>query len=168
MAQMLLDHYVTEAHAAKDWSEVRRIMIDETSTKKGHLIRKRIPTHRVIHISNYAEPGYECRHNFAVWRGEDYLGLGEGACGRIGLKRTKFGTVDTVTPEFDVKERALFRLRTREGLDLRSLSNLPNYPDISNILAKHVGLGLLTQAGTVYRLADRGMEVCDSVLAELV
>lgn len=51
MAQMLLDHYVTEAHAAKDWSEVRRIMIDETSTKKGHLIRKRIPTHRVIHKS---------------------------------------------------------------------------------------------------------------------
>ena len=119
-------------------------------------------------ISNYAVLGYECRHNFAVWRGEDYLGLGDGACGRIGLKRTKFGTVETVTPEFDVKERALFRLRTREGLDLRSLSNLPNYPDISNILAKHVGLGLLTQTGTVYRLTDRGMEVCDSVLAELV
>ena len=32
----VLDHYVTEAHAAKDWSAVRRIMIDETSTKKGH------------------------------------------------------------------------------------------------------------------------------------
>jgi transposase len=32
----VLDHYVTEAHAVKDWSQVRRIMIDETSTKKGH------------------------------------------------------------------------------------------------------------------------------------
>jgi len=32
----VLDHYVTRAHAAKDWSGVRRIMIDETSTKKGH------------------------------------------------------------------------------------------------------------------------------------
>lgn len=32
----VLDHYVTKAHAAEDWSEVRRIMIDETSTKKGH------------------------------------------------------------------------------------------------------------------------------------
>jgi transposase len=32
----VLDHYVTQAHAAKDWSEVRRVMIDETSTKKGH------------------------------------------------------------------------------------------------------------------------------------
>lgn len=32
----VLDHYVTTAHAAKDWSGVRRVMIDETSTKKGH------------------------------------------------------------------------------------------------------------------------------------
>ncbi|MEI6034663.1 MAG: helix-turn-helix domain-containing protein [Verrucomicrobiae bacterium] len=31
-----LDHYVTTAHAAKDWSGVCRVMIDETSTKKGH------------------------------------------------------------------------------------------------------------------------------------
>ena len=32
----VLDHYVTRAHAAKDWSAVSRVMIDETSTKKGH------------------------------------------------------------------------------------------------------------------------------------
>ena len=32
----VLDHYVMEAHAAKDWSRVRRIMIDETSARKGH------------------------------------------------------------------------------------------------------------------------------------
>ena len=119
-------------------------------------------------ISNYAVPGYECRHNMAVWRGEDYVGLGEGAYGRIGLKRTKFGSVETVTPEFDAKERALFRLRTREGLDLRNLSGLPNFSDLLAVLAKHVGLGLLTQTGTVYRLTNRGMEVCDSILAELV
>ena len=25
-----------EAHAAKDWSQVRRLMIDETSARKGH------------------------------------------------------------------------------------------------------------------------------------
>ena len=40
-------------------------------------------------ISNYAAPGFECRHNLAVWRGEDYVGLGEGACGRVGVSRTR-------------------------------------------------------------------------------
>jgi len=39
-------------------------------------------------VSNYARPGFACRHNCAVWRGEDYTGLGEGAHGRAGLVRT--------------------------------------------------------------------------------
>lgn len=30
-------------------------------------------------ISNYAKPGYECRHNIGYWRRENYLGLGLGA-----------------------------------------------------------------------------------------
>jgi len=30
------DHYVTKAHAAKSWRNVKRIMIDETSAKRGH------------------------------------------------------------------------------------------------------------------------------------
>ena len=119
-------------------------------------------------ISNYAVPGYECRHNLAVWRGEDYIGLGDGACGRIGLRRTKFGREEVVTPEFDAKERTLFRLRTREGLDLRNLSNLSNFSNLSNVLAAQVAAGLLTKTGDVYRLTARGTEVCDSILAELV
>src|SRR5512144_3241335 len=34
-------------------------------------------------ISNHARPGGECRHNLAVWRGADYLGVGPGAHGRL-------------------------------------------------------------------------------------
>ena len=113
-------------------------------------------------ISNYAVPGYECRHNLAVWRGEDYIGLGDGACGRIGLKRTKFGKEESVSEEFDEKERRLFRLRTREGLDAS------NHPEWGQTLAEACKNGLLTRTGDVYRLTERGMEVCDSILVELV
>ena len=34
-------------------------------------------------ISNHARPAGECRHNLAVWRGVDYLGIGPGAHGRL-------------------------------------------------------------------------------------
>jgi len=35
-------------------------------------------------ISNWAQPGRECRHNTVYWRNEPYLGLGAGAHGMAG------------------------------------------------------------------------------------
>ena len=34
-------------------------------------------------ISNHARAGDECRHNLAIWRGGDYVGVGPGAHGRL-------------------------------------------------------------------------------------
>lgn len=120
-------------------------------------------------ISNYAAPGFECRHNFAVWRGEDYIGLGEGAYGRIGLDRTRSGKVtETLTPERDLIERTIFRLRTREGLDVAALAPHPSCPSFVASLDRFVREGLLTRTETIYCLTERGMEVCDSILTELV
>lgn len=124
-------------------------------------------------ISNYAVPGYECRHNLATWCGEDYLGLGDGACGRIGLTRTRnFGgqapEVETLSAGKDEVERRIFSLRTREGL------NPFGHPDWLPILDRFASEGLLTKInanaslGPTYRLTERGTEVCDTILAELV
>jgi oxygen-independent coproporphyrinogen III oxidase len=124
-------------------------------------------------ISNYAVPGFECRHNLAVWRGEDYLGLGEGAYGRVGLTRTRgvrstsevpfVPEVSSVSSSLDLKERVLFRLRTREGIDCSK------FPEWRETLEKFAAEGLLLHVnGPVYRLTERGTEVCDTILAELV
>ena len=117
---------------------------------------------RRYEISNYSIPGFECRHNMAVWRGEDYIGLGEGAHGRLGLIRTVSGERETVTPEEDEKERRIFRLRTIEGLDAT------NHPEWTHTLDNFVAERLLTKEGFVYKLTERGTEVCDSIMAELV
>lgn len=37
--------------------------------------------HVQYEISNWALPGYECRHNLQYWRSDDYLGFGPGAHG---------------------------------------------------------------------------------------
>ncbi|MCM1063556.1 MAG: radical SAM family heme chaperone HemW [Eubacterium sp.] len=43
--------------------------------------------YRRYEISNYARPGYECRHNCGYWRRREYLGLGAGAASLIGNRR---------------------------------------------------------------------------------
>ena len=122
---------------------------------------------RRYEISNYAIPGRECRHNIAVWRGEDYFGLGEGAHGRLGLMRTvdylgPNARIETVGTAADAAERRIFRLRTSEGLDAAGRE------DWRPVLGRFVSEGLLTRKGDVYRLTSRGTEVCDAILAELV
>lgn len=43
-------------------------------------------------ISNHAGPGGECRHNLACWRGEDYIGIGPGAHGRVRIAGRRCAT----------------------------------------------------------------------------
>lgn len=38
-------------------------------------------------VSNYAEPGQECRHNMNIWHGGTYLGIGPAACSFDGRRR---------------------------------------------------------------------------------
>ena len=110
----------------------------------------------------------------AVWSGEDYIGLGEGAHGRIGLSRTEGtrdcprGGVQFLTPEQDLVERKIFALRTRNGLDLADTRWGQSPSGWREILDRFAAEGLLARSGTVYRLTERGTEICDSILAELV
>jgi putative oxygen-independent coproporphyrinogen III oxidase len=50
-------------------------------------------------VSNHARPGAECRHNLAVWRGADYLGIGPGAHGRLSRAGRTEATRAMKSPE---------------------------------------------------------------------
>ena len=101
--------------------------LDVLSSVRGILSEAGIARYE---ISNYAKPGFECRHNLAVWHGEDYLGIGPGAYSRVGRRRwhvaegedadgggwRKVGEA-TLDAAQDARERALFALRLADGLD---------------------------------------------------
>lgn len=112
-------------------------------------------------ISSFARPGRECRHNLAVWRGEDYTGVGDGACSREG----------------DAVSRVIFRLRLlKEGLDPDAAAKewpelAPRLPVWRAALERARADGLVRPnpaAPAAYVLTRRGAEVCDAILADLV
>lgn len=93
-------------------------------------------------VSNYAKPGFECRHNLGYWRYGEYIGVGPGAHGRLVADGKRYATKQYRTPERWLKEplrdeeclelsvveqeqeRVLMGLRTHEGiLWQKTLSN---------------------------------------------
>jgi oxygen-independent coproporphyrinogen-3 oxidase len=142
-------------------------------------------------ISNYALPGFECRHNLAVWRGHDFLGLGPSAASRVGRMRwtnsedleeyihavkhdapppADSTALDAVE---DAEERVIFALRLSEGIDLAAeASRFPALAGKVGVweqrLADLVVHGITERVGDRWRLTARGREVCDAVLRELV
>ena len=130
-------------------------------------------------VSNFAKPGFECRHNMSVWRGEDYVGLGEGAHGREGVRRTVGNgaggyDVTVLTPEADALERALFALRMAEGIDLAWTerrwpvlgARRAAWRDELQALVPH---GIVrTDGRDRFALTDRGFEVCDAVISAIM
>lgn len=113
-------------------------------------------------ISSFARPGKECRHNLATWRGEDYIGIGEGACSREG----------------NAVSRVIFRMRLlKEGFSpVRAAEDFPELAprvqEWTETLNRFESEGLVSSNASTsypsYRLTNRGTEVCDTILAELV
>ena len=142
-------------------------------------------------IPNYALPGFECRHNLAVWRGHDVLGLGPSAASRVGrmrwtnsedLEEYIHAVKHDVPPPADStaldavedpEERVIFALRLSEGIDLAAeASRFPALAGKVGVweqrLADLVVHGITERVGDRWRLTARGREVCDAVLRELV
>lgn len=121
-------------------------------------------------VSNYARTGNECRHNQNVWDGEPYIGIGNGAAGRIKIDDVwyeQLGGNKMFTP-MSTSSRAIERiitgLRTIRGVKLdeqiRDVINLEfakSHPD----MLQFVGDDRIAAT-------DAGMMVLDNLISQLV
>jgi oxygen-independent coproporphyrinogen-3 oxidase len=131
-------------------------------------------------ISNFAQPGFESRHNLAYWRGADYLGLGPSACSTIGGLRWRNlpdtrayaeriardesvrGELETLDPATRAKERIMFGLRMREGVARAE------FGDDAARLRDLAAQGLAYEERGRICLTPRGKLVADSVAGMFV
>jgi oxygen-independent coproporphyrinogen III oxidase len=138
-------------------------------------------------ISNYALPGFECRHNLNYWRGGEYLGLGPAAASHIDGKRFKNNNdldaylqnptgqveyVETLNPKSKAAEEAMLRLRLlEEGLNSDELTakfGPANTSEIILRLDKMTQEGLLLKTGTTYRLSPAHILTSNSIFARVI
>lgn len=127
-------------------------------------------------ISNYATPGYECRHNLSYWERADYLGLGLGAASLLGnvrksnqtdlteyLKGNFAGEEEVLTETAAMEEYFFLGLRKMQGVDWT-----PYKAQYAKTVEKLVAEELLEADGAQIRLTERGIDVSNYVLAEFL
>jgi oxygen-independent coproporphyrinogen-3 oxidase len=133
-------------------------------------------------LSNYALPGFACRHNKLYWTDGDYLGLGPSA--QSYVNGVRFGNIDDLTAYVDclsarrlpVAERTeltdgeqrrdalVFGLRLIEGVPLRVVR--PGTPQ-HRALTALVGRGFIEWKEDHVRLTRLGRRYADSVAEQL-
>ena len=127
-------------------------------------------------ISNYAKPGYECRHNLSYWERVDYLGLGLGAASLLGNVRKSNQTEldEYLQGNFSGDEEALDENAAMEEyffLGLRKMRGVdwtPYQEQYKKTVEKLLDEGLLEMDKDYIRLTELGIDVSNYVLAEFL
>jgi oxygen-independent coproporphyrinogen-3 oxidase len=145
--------------------------------------------YRHYEISNFAKPGFDCRHNVNYWRDGEYLGLGPSAASHVvgarytnprGLdayrKAVAVGRWPLAAPEPSNAEREartafVLGLRMLEGVEVGEFETRYDFnvagtlgEDVENL----VNVGLLEYNGGVLRLTRGGLFLSDEVFSRLI
>jgi oxygen-independent coproporphyrinogen III oxidase len=140
-------------------------------------------------ISNYAKPGFECRHNINYWHNEEYFGVGAGAvryqagerikniedpliyCEKIERGESVVKDSESLDPEASFRESVVMGLRMVKGVSAERL--LSRYGiDLQlyygETLQKLLESSLLEFQKPYLRLTAKGRALANRVMAELV
>lgn len=127
-------------------------------------------------ISNFAKPGYACRHNLGYWERTDYKGFGLGAASLLKnvrhtnqtdlteyLKGNFAGTEDPLTEQAVREEYFFLGLRKMEGVEPGRYRE--HYEErIQRLQAQQ----LLEEKDGRIRLTERGTDVSNYVMAQFL
>lgn len=148
-------------------------------------------------LSNWARPGYECRHNRQYWLNEPYLGFGAGAYGTIGgvrywnvkavgeyIERVKQGEGRRFPPspaaeDFEAIDGRLAMIETMilglrltgEGVQRERFARRFGRPVdevFGGAISELVGLGLLVDDGQALRLTERAYLISNRVFVRFL
>jgi oxygen-independent coproporphyrinogen-3 oxidase len=140
-------------------------------------------------VSNFAQPGFRCRHNEAYWAGCTYFAAGPGAARHIqGRREVNHRSTTTylrrvlagespvaesefLSPEDAARERFVIGMRRLAGVNAvefakesgKQVTDLFGEP-----LARFLAEGLMEQDGEWYRLTRAGLLISDALWPDIL
>ncbi len=138
-------------------------------------------------ISNFARPGFACRHNLNYWRRGDYLGLGAGAHSLMEGERLwnharpdvyaanasdpTAGSERVDEPEKALGEALMLGLRVKEGVSLGRLAQecgADPEEAFGELFRELEDSGLVARENGYLRLSGKGTLLANQVLAKFI
>ena len=134
-------------------------------------------------ISNFSKPGFRSRHNSSYWQGKKYLGVGPSAHSFDGISRQwnisnnqqyieslNKGFIpfekEELTPVQKLNEYIMTSLRTRDGLDLKTMSEAASIK-IRAASKKYIDRELMKLNNQHLQLTREGRLFADGIAADL-
>lgn len=140
-------------------------------------------------ISNFAVPGYECKHNLIYWENKEYLGVGAGSHSKLdGVRFNNFNSIGTyieqikhkafpieeknvIATKEDMWETIILFLRLNKGLDIKYFNHkykvdfMDKYATAINKIMKNK---LAEIVDNHLKLTVLGMDLSNSVFIEFL
>ena len=127
-------------------------------------------------VSNFARLPYQSTHNKAYWQGDDYIGIGESAHGRLKIEGQNYALIhphilESLTPIERAEELIIMGLRLEEGLDkekFKSVCGLDFEGFVSGAHLKDlIRQGLVIDTPQYIKATDQGFCVLDKIIFDL-
>lgn len=138
-------------------------------------------------ISNYAKPGYECRHNLKYWTLEEYISFGPSASSYIGDKRwtnvknigkyielvesgnEAYDFIETIDKDTSITEHIMLGLRSVgiDFADFRNKHDIDFEKTYSSPIDNLITNGYAVKNDKSLSLTRKGYAVCDEIVATL-
>lgn len=158
------------------------------SAQFHQLVKKmRAANYHHYEISNFAQPGFESRHNSSYWLNKEYLGLGPSAHSYNGESRQwnisnnalYIKNVNNTLPFFEIEyltatqkfnEWIMTSLRTSTGISLEKINKYSGDVDVAgflNDIKKWIEAGNIKLRAGHYTLTRKGKFFADGIAADL-
>lgn len=138
-------------------------------------------------ISNFARPGFQCRHNLRYWDNRPWIGLGPSAASWFSGRRTAnlanlkkyiaaiekkafaFEQIQTPSPLQIACETAVLNLRKTAGINrqtFREQTGFDPFELFAQPIEQYTALGLLAADSVSIRLTCQALPIADSILCD--